>query len=288
MHAKCGVEPGDTYHEGDELGFLLVHRLGGTPVDLDYVGARLAAAGHTVLCPLLFGHGGSRALLGATTWQQWYSSVTEGLDELKEHCSSIVVAGLSGGASLALMLAAERRLDVAGIVLYAPTFMPSSWTSPWYGAVLRRLGHKGLANMFRVVETAPYGIKDDALRREIIDRSEADGRARSDVHGRPGGAILEAHWAAATAQERLAAITQPSLIFHARADDRDGGADSYMLQQRLNGITDVIVLEDTYHLITADHQRDLVVERTLEFAGKLLDGGPQPPPIDEVTAERLR
>lgn len=274
MHAKCGVEPSDIYHEGGELGFLLVHRLGGTPLDLDYVAGRLAEAGHTVFCPLLFGHGGSRALLGATTWQHWYGSVREAHDELKENCAKVIVGGLSAGTALALLLAAERQDAVDGLVLYAPTFRPGNWARTWYAPVLRRLGHKGLANLFRVEESAPFGIKDEALRRTSIERLDTVGRSHADVFGRTGGAMLEMHWLATGAGNRLAEVKQPALIFHAREDDRDRASNSYMLQQQLGGITDVVVLEDSYHLVTADRQRQFVVERTLEFASQIASGGP--------------
>lgn len=277
MHEKCGVEPADIYYEGGPLGFLLVHRLGSTPFDLDFAAQKLAEAGHTVLCPLLFGHGGSRALLGATTWQHWYKSVCEAHDELKEHCNTIIVGGLSAGAAMALLIAAERAREIDGVVLFAPTFDPRSWARPWYSAALRRFGHKGFANLFGVEEPASYGIKDEVLQRATVERLAGDSRPQADVLGRPGGAILEVHWLATVVKGRLADVKQPALIFHARQDDMDDASNTYLLQQRLRGITDVVVLEDSHHLVTADRQRQLVVDRTLEFAAQVR-AGPLPPP----------
>ena len=54
---------------GDRTGFLLIHGLGGTPVELRLVAKALARAGHTVHCPQLAGHCGSEADLLATSWQ---------------------------------------------------------------------------------------------------------------------------------------------------------------------------------------------------------------------------
>lgn len=277
MPEKDGIEPGDIFHAGGQLGFLLVHRLGATPLDFEYVAGRLSQAGHTVLCPMLFGHGGSRTLLGATNWQQWYQSVRRAQAVLQQHCRHLIVGGLSAGASLSLLLAADEPDRVAGVVLFAPAFIPSGWGRPWYAPALFNIGHKGLANLFRLDEVAPYGIKDGELRQQSIDRMLADGRSRADVFARPGGALLEAHWLAAQITAHLATIRQPALIFHAREDDRTEGSSAYTLQGALGGITDVVVLEDSYHLVTADRQRDFVVERTLEFAGQVL-AGPIPPP----------
>ena len=62
---------------GGRLGFLLIHGLGGTPMELRYVAQGLAQAGHTVHVPQLIGHCGTveelKAIFGpesteATTW----------------------------------------------------------------------------------------------------------------------------------------------------------------------------------------------------------------------------
>lgn len=279
MPAMNGVGSSDIYAEGGELGFLLVHRIGGTPADLSFLAQRLAAAGHTVLCPLLFGHGGSRTMLGATTWRQWYAGITAAHEDLSAQCDHVVVGGLSAGAALALMLAADHPSRIGGVVLYAPTFSPRSWARLWYGPLLCRLGHKGLANLFGAQEVAPYGIKDDKLRRLSLERIDAQGRTRADAFGRPGGVMLELHWLAAATRARLSKTSQPALIFHAREDDREDGSVSYWLQAKLGGITDVVVLEDSFHLVTVDRQRELVLERTLEFASKV-QAGPLPPPLE--------
>src|SRR5262245_33303520 len=119
---KCGVAIADVFHDGGTCGFLLIHRLGGCPPDLGYVTDGLARAGHTVSCPLLYGHGGSRELLAATTWRQWLETVEEAHRALSERCERIVVGGLGVGALLALMAAVEHRERVDGLALFAPTF----------------------------------------------------------------------------------------------------------------------------------------------------------------------
>jgi carboxylesterase len=44
---------------GSSQGFLLIHGLGGTPMEMRYVAQGLARAGHTVHVPQLAGHCGS-------------------------------------------------------------------------------------------------------------------------------------------------------------------------------------------------------------------------------------
>jgi carboxylesterase len=267
--AKCGVSIADIVHEGSRFGFLLIHRLGGRPADVAYVADGLARAGYSVNCPLLYGHGGSRALLAATTWRQWYDSVRSAHDALRERCDTIVVGGLGVGAMLALELAIERRETVTGLALFAPTFWPNGWAMPWYGTALKFVGSKRLANLFRFDERPPFGIKDDGLRGEMLAHQAEDGRPPEDVLGRSGGALLEVKWLASHVTPRLRQVTQPCLIFHPRYDDRSALSASHELQKELGGVVDLIVLDDSYHLVTLDRQRALVLERVLEFAGDL-------------------
>lgn len=279
---KCGVEIADVLHEGGRFGFLLIHRLGGSPADVGYITDGLARVGYTVSCPLLYGHGGSRALLAATTWRQWMMTVREALEALSKRCDTIVVGGLGVGALLALRTAAEAPDKVDGLALFAPTFWPNGWAMPWYGNALRAIGSKRLANMFRFDERPPFGIKDDALRDAMLASLARDGRPSTDVLGRSGGALLEVKWLAREVSARLAEVRQPCLIFHPRHDDRSSLSVSQDLQKHLGGVVDLIVLDDSYHLVTQDRQRPLVLERVLEFAETLphlLEAG-QPAPAD--------
>jgi carboxylesterase len=268
---SCGVEIADFRYRGDRLGFLLVHRLGGTPADLSYLAEGLARAGRSVSCPLLYGHGGSRALLGATTWSQWYGTVVEAHQELSGSCDTIIVGGLGVGALMALNLAADHGAGVDALALFAPTFWPNGWAMPWYGNLLRVLNSKRLANLIRFDERPPYGIKDDALRRSMLESLTQDGRSLDDVNGRVGGALLEVKWLAGAVIPKLVHVTQPCLVFHPRYDDRSQLSASQLLQKQLGGIVELVVLEDSYHLVTFDRQRDLVLQRVIEFAEELPD-----------------
>src|SRR5215470_4943952 len=96
-------------------GFLLIHGLGGTPVELKFVAKGLARHGFTVHCCQLAGHCGTEADLLATSWPDWYASAAAALDRIRQECDTVIVGGLSMGAVLALHLAAERGKDVHGL-----------------------------------------------------------------------------------------------------------------------------------------------------------------------------
>ena len=64
----------------------------------------------------------------------------------------------------------------------------------------------------------------------------------------------------------LASITQPALILHPREDDRASLRNAHYLEWNLGGRVETVVLEDSYHVITLDRQRDVVLEKTISFA----------------------
>lgn len=268
-HEKIQRRNGHLLLAGGRVGVLLVHGLGGTPVELRVVAQGLNRAGYTVYSPLLVGHGGSAELLNTTTWQDWYRSVEEGHDLLKGHCDIILVGGLSAGAMLALHLAAKRPRHVHGLLLFSPTLWPNGWAIPWSFAFFKLIHLKWFANLFHLKECAPYGIKDDRIRKFVLESLQSDGRPLYPVFGRRGGSVLEFRWLVNTVKRELAAVKQPTLIFHSRCDDQANIDNTIALLLRLGGLVDVVVLDDSYHMVTLDRQRALVVERSVAFAGWL-------------------
>lgn len=116
-----GADPFDL--PGGPVGLLLCHGFTSTPQSLRRWGEHLAAAGFTVRCPLLPGHGTRWQDANASTEEDWYQELSAALDDLRARCSSVVVAGLSMGGALALRLAQRRPDDVAALVLVNPSLL---------------------------------------------------------------------------------------------------------------------------------------------------------------------
>ena len=68
-----------TFVQGGRTGFLLLHGLSGTPVELRYIANGLTRAGHTVSCPQLAGHCGTLEDLTNTRWQDWHQTAEDAL-----------------------------------------------------------------------------------------------------------------------------------------------------------------------------------------------------------------
>lgn len=263
-------QPG--FGENGRVGFLLIHGLGGTPVELRFIAQGLTRAGFAVYCPLLEGHGGTKAELNATTWQDWYDSVAAAHDELRARCDMVVVGGLSSGALLALYLAANRPGDVAAAVLFAPTLWPDGWAIPKTFQLFKLVRHKWFASLIHFREVAPYGIKDERIRQFVLESLQSEGRPLEEILGRGGGVLWELKALRNIVKKQLSAIRQPTLIFHPRHDDQSDVANTMKLQRQLGGLVDVVVLDDSYHMVTLDRQRTLVVDRSVELGQRLVAG----------------
>src|SRR5215467_2853811 len=124
---------------GGSQGVLLIHGLGGTPVEMRYVAQGLARAGYTVHVPQLAGHCATAEDLWATTWQHWYESVEEEHYRLRECCSTIVVGGLSMGAILALHHAVPYSADVPALAIHAPTHSLENCAKPSHSSLSKLL-----------------------------------------------------------------------------------------------------------------------------------------------------
>src|SRR5262249_9106264 len=114
----------------------LLHGLTGSPSELAYVASRLHAdGGLSVWCPRLANHGEPLNVLAATTWRTLYekarSDFLAARDEAEREGVPLVVGGLSLGAVLSLLLAAEFPQHVGGVMCLAPTLFYDGWNVPW-------------------------------------------------------------------------------------------------------------------------------------------------------------
>jgi carboxylesterase len=254
-------------NKSGRVGVLLIHGLCGSPSEIRFVANGLTRNGYTVLCPQLAGHGGTEAELMATTWQDWYESAEKGLEELSATCETVIVGGLSTGAVLSLMLAARHPDKVHAVALYSPTLWLSGRQIPWYLPLFRLIDSKRLANFFRFPVPIHVGIKDKRIRDFIVSAMASSPKATPSAT--PGGAVLERRRLAKVVMKDLGTITQPVLILHAREDDYAGLDNAAYLQRNLAGPVDLVVLEDSYHMVTVDRQRHVVLDRTTAFVSRI-------------------
>jgi carboxylesterase len=95
---------------------LCLHGLTGTPYEVRPLGEALAARGIRAFGPRLPGHGETPASLAGRRHDEWLDAVREHAGRLRERHERVFGVGLSMGGALALVLAAESRLDGLAVI----------------------------------------------------------------------------------------------------------------------------------------------------------------------------
>ena len=186
---------------------------------------------------------------------------------MRKTCSTVIVGGLSTCAAPSLLLAARHPDKVQGLTLLAPTLKLNGWSMPWYTPLLNLARTKWFANKFlKFQDTDPHGIKDERIRKFFRDALfSGDTRAARASSTRLAARCSSiAGWCRSCARG-WAPIEQPTLILHPREDDIADMSNAWELQRKLKGMVEMVVLHDSYHNVTIDRQRHVVVERTAGF-----------------------
>lgn len=258
--------------EGGRDGVLLIHGLTGTPTEMRMVGKGLNRAGFTVVGVRLAGHCGSEDDLLATTWEDWYASVEAAANELRGRVDRVFVAGLSMGALLALRLAAVRPDWIDGVGVYGATFRYDGWSIGWTGRlsfllpIFKRLG---IGRQRSFIEQPPYGIRDERLRAQVSAAMFAGDSEAAGLPGNPWHALAEMVKLSRDVRRRLPDVLAPCFIAHAADDDVASVANADLVARRVRGPIEMLLLADSYHMITIDRERRTLIERTADFFGRI-------------------
>ncbi|MER8221881.1 alpha/beta fold hydrolase [Streptomyces sp. NPDC094143] len=249
MPVLAGAEP--FRHEGGEVAVLLCHGFTGSPQSLRPWAQYLAEHGLTVSLPLLPGHGTRWEDLRITGWQDWYAEVDRELRALRERRAKVFVAGLSMGGALALRLAAKHGDAVSGVVVVNPA-------NKVHGLAAHALP------VVRHLVPATKGIASDIAKPD----SRELGYDRVPLH-----AAHSLRRFFRIVDGELPQVTQPVLLLHSPQDHVVPPADSARVLSRISS-TDVkeILLEQSYHVATLDHDADRIHEESLAFIDRLAPG----------------
>lgn len=245
MPVLPGAEP--FRHEGGEVGVLLCHGFTGSPQSLRPWAEYLAERGLTVALPLLPGHGTRWEDMQLTGWQDWYAEVDRELRALRERCAHVFVFGLSMGGALALRLAAKHGDEVSGIVVVNPANK------------VHGLAAHALPVLRHFVRTVP-GITSDIAK---------EGSAEIGYDKVPLHAAHSMRNFYRLLDGELPQVTQPLLLLHSPQDHVVPPVDSERILSRVSS-TDVteILLEQSYHVATLDHDADRIFEESYAFIGQ--------------------
>jgi len=230
--------------DGDQVGVVVLHGFTGSPKSVKPWGQALGAQGWTVRVPRLPGHGTRWQDMNITTWEDWYAEADRNVRELQDRCAHVYVMGLSMGGSLSLRLAQLHGSDISGLVLVNPavhTERPDRFLLPYVS---------------RIVGSFP-GISND-IAKPGVDEGAYDRLPLKAAHS------LSKLWS--VVKKDMHRVSQPLLLFRSRQDHvvEPSNAEFILANVSSPDVTEV-VLEESYHVATLDHDAQVITDGSIEF-----------------------
>lgn len=248
---------------GGKHAVLLIHGLTGSPFEMKHLARRLHKAGFSVRGTCLAGHCSTIEHLKGTGWQDWYGTVIETFREMRKEHETVSAAGLCMGALFALYLAAEVGEELSAISLLSTTIFYDGWSLPWYRFLLPVSYLPPVRYFYSYREREPYGIKNESIRRYMAAFLEENSVAYSKF---PSQSMHELFKLIRRVKKVLPLVRVPTLILHALEDDIASIKNAEYVEEHISSsVKRKVFLDDSYHMLTLDNQKELVAEETIRF-----------------------
>lgn len=256
---------------------ILIHGLTGTPNEMRSLAVFFNKKGYSVICPNLAYHGEPLDIIKYAKWQDFYGSAKDLLTtgELKDFKGDIFVSGLSMGALLALRLAYEFPDRIKAASCLAPTFFYDGWNTPWTKFFMP-LAHTPIRYIAYFKEEPPYGIKNKAMQDRIhryyknAKLCDIGNVAQYGYPYFPVSLLYQLQLLVKDLSPRLKDIRMPVQMIQAKDDDMASPRNSQFIYDSISSAhKETVLLLDSYHVITADQERDTVSEKMEAFFSKI-------------------
>ena len=274
---KSPVKP-DLPDNGFELpgqngeAIILIHGMTGTPHEMRFLANYLNRQGYAVYCPRLANHGAPIHILQMSKWQDFYQTVRQCYLQVRGQYKHIYAGGLSMGALLALLLADEFKSEIAGVSCLSPTLFYDGWNTPWYSFFLPLAYKTPLKYFFYFKEEPPYGIKNKAVRsriHEFYNKAELHNMESVHQYGYPFFPLTLLYQMDKLVKHlsgRLQGISIPVQLIQAKHDDMSSVRNSQYIYNRVKSERkELVLLHNSYHIITADQERNAVAMHMQRF-----------------------
>ncbi|MGW1998094.1 alpha/beta hydrolase [Embleya sp. NPDC001921] len=224
----------------------MAHGFAGTPISLR-PWAEYLAADHSVVLPLLPGHGTRWEDLETTRWSDWYGAVEAAFTKLRERCDEMFVCGFSMGGALALHLAARHPDAVSGLVLVNPS------------VGTRSLGPRLLSRAPAIAQLkrTSHGIGGDVKK---------PGAVTAGYDRVPVRAAYQLTQLWRTVRDEMSHVIAPTLLFRSRIDHVVDGRSAELIRAGLrNAELTERVLDNSFHIATLDHDAEQIFAGSVDW-----------------------
>jgi carboxylesterase len=221
----------------------MIHGFTGSPASMRPMGEWFAGQAMSVQGVRLPGHGTSVDDLRERSWTEWGDAAADGLAGMREHCRTVIVLGQSMGGALAIHLAATDPGALDGLVLCSP-----------YVFDIRLMALPVGRLFLKQVD----GVAND------IARPGQDERAYDVL---PVEGIATMFRLLQHARAELPTVRTPTLVFEPGADHTIPRSNPRKVHDALGSTRkELIRCPRSYHVITLDHDAEMVRERVRDFA----------------------
>lgn len=246
---------------------LLFHGLTGSTFEMKKYAQHLHANGYDVFAYCLPGHGEDTCNIRCVSYDDWIEFAQEKFLFLKKKYKKVFLGGLCLGAVLALVLAQKHKLEVAGVISLSTTLFLDGWTMPWYNFMMP-LGLNTLIRYYYTFpEREPYGIKNIKKRRSI---QKIMGKNTIAMDNYPLSCVYELLKLSKLARKNMKEVISPILIIHSKEDDLTSVKSAKFVYNNINSAKkELFILNDSYHLMLYDNDKDFVFDKSVEFLNQL-------------------
>jgi carboxylesterase len=175
------------------------------------------------------------------------------------------VAGICCGGAIGLELCAAIP-EIRGAAVYSMLFEYDGWNMPkiTLGApFIQAVANLPLVRRISFVQPYPYGLKDVRLRGLAADALQS--MIPGALDRMPLGSMYQLYRLARHVEKVAPRIKAPVLVVHAREDDLSDLRNAHRLRAALGGPSELVVLEDSYHMVHVDNEHARVAALTGDF-----------------------
>ena len=241
------------FHQGNRVGCITLHGIGGTPANIRVVADALIARHYTVVSPTLPGHGTTVRALNDSTGEEWLQCVRDAYRQLQDAgCTQFYALGLSLGGILSALLATEEPLD--GLALIC--------------APIRMQPFLHMARRLRFVLPFVRYPSDEG------SQSGWGGNLYAQMYdGFSNRKLADLNRLCGRLCKTLDKITCPTLMINAKYDDKVDASSVDVWKERAVNVpcTEYLYLENSPHGCTYGRERALVAEAAATFVAQCVE-----------------
>ncbi len=247
-------------------GILLFHGLTGSPFEMKKYGAFLFKNGFDVYCYSLPGHGERLNEIETVKFQDWCEFAQNKYEIFRKNYENFFVSGLCLGAVLTLYLA-EKNQDITGIIALSTTLFLDGKSMPWYKFLLPIGLHSVLRYYYTFPEDNSLGVKNEDTRRKL---AKLMAKTTVGLDNYPLSCVYELLKLSKMVRADLEKIKVPILLIHSVNDNLTRAKSAKIVYERvLSQNKKYIELEDSFHMVLYDNEKERVMNSALEFLDSL-------------------